>query len=551
MFPQTNILLNVEDINASGTIFHSPERETKQYNLIGSKTHTVFYNKEILDSSNKVAANFINSDDNTIQVTGTPEAGDVLTAVTNSSATWQPSTGGITYTGRYLYVQKNAPAGGDGTPDKPYDDLTAAFARSGNWTIIVGDGTYTGSYHVGTYKYLMGTGNVYINELHLNPGTTGTGLYYINNVDIDTFTYDLSTSGSSAFALLDIRTTGINNFTIKCPTNIYSSTTLNGCKIGAIVTDNFELNIYNSTITSVTSTGKLKGTWANSKVDTFNATTISGGPLVLRGTIVSGGALTGTCPVSRDSLARMSLANGMEQYTDFPLYNLLSDNIAIGVTQSLINAGSPAITGSVIIGNGATFTNGVVNSVALGAGAVADQSNMLALNDNVHTIKAKGITGTASGLNLVYNTTTGIIQYATSSREHKKNIVPHDIHDSLELITKMSVNDFTWKETGEADIGFIADELYSIDKRLSTVDSNGIPSGVNHVRMTPHIIAGIQALIEHVSDMGEDVDAIKEASDNHSDYIAELIRENSDLRERLDSLEQKYETIISRLKDLH
>lgn len=545
MFPQANIILNVEDINATATVFNSPERETKQYNLIGSKTKTVFYNKEILDSSNSVAANFIKSDNNTIKVSGTPASGDVLTAVDTTNASWQPQSAGTVYSGRYIYVSLNAPAGGDGTPDNPYNDLTPAFARSGLWTIIVGEGSYMGSYHIGTYKYLMGTGNVYINELHLNPGTTGTGLYYINNVDIDVFNYDLSTSGPAAFALLDLRLTNVNVFNIKCPTNLYSSVTMNACKINSIDTENFDVNIINSNIGTVNATGKIKGTWYNSRVEVFDGTTISGGPLIISGTTVSGGSLTGTCPVSRDPLARMSLANGMEQYTDIPMYNVMADNIAIGVRQTLLNAGSPAITDSTIIGSGATFTNGVIGSVALGAGAAANLSNMFALPDNITVMKAKGIAGVASGLNLVFDTTTGHIQYATSSREHKKNISPHDIHDSLELISEMAVNKFTWKETEEDDIGFIADELHALDPRLSTVDENGIPCGVNHVRMTPHIIAGIQAMISHIGSTVEEIDTMKltiEKSEKlikkQSECIAELISENSDIKSRLDILEE-------------
>jgi len=87
---------------------------------------------------------------------------------------------------------------------------------------------------------------------------------------------------------------------------------------------------------------------------------------------------------------------------------------------------------------------------------------------------------------LVYNTSTFEIQYSTSSRKYKKNIV--DITYDTSSIFNVRVVEFDNKEDGSHHVGTIAEELSEIDENFSWNGPDGAVDGANYNTMLCYLI---------------------------------------------------------------
>ncbi|MCO6456249.1 MAG: tail fiber domain-containing protein [Pirellulaceae bacterium] len=118
----------------------------------------------------------------------------------------------------------------------------------------------------------------------------------------------------------------------------------------------------------------------------------------------------------------------------------------------------------------------------------------------------------------------------TSSRRFKENIRP--VGDALERVQQLQGVYFDWKPErgGQADVGFIAEEVAQVLPQLVTWDErHEVVQGVKYANVVAIAIEGIKA---------------------QQDQIERLKTENASLRGRLQTLESQVSTLASRVQAL-
>ncbi len=137
-------------------------------------------------------------------------------------------------------------------------------------------------------------------------------------------------------------------------------------------------------------------------------------------------------------------------------------------------------------------------TVLVNATAVLDASAKFQTNGNVYLGNQPAGAGTGT---LKYNASTGLVSYDASARIYKKEII--DLEYGLDSILKMSPKKYKWKSNDDIDLGFIADEMYSIIPEIVFLANNkvnetelkdGEPMGINYDRIVPVLVKAIQEL---------------------------------------------------------
>jgi len=72
---------------------------------------------------------------------------------------------------------------------------------------------------------------------------------------------------------------------------------------------------------------------------------------------------------------------------------------------------------------------------------------------------------------------------------------------------------YDWKETREADVGFVAEEIAAIDPRLVTRNAAGEIEGVKYERLTAVLAGAVQELTRTLAAREVDDRALRERQD--------------------------------------
>lgn len=89
--------------------------------------------------------------------------------------------------------------------------------------------------------------------------------------------------------------------------------------------------------------------------------------------------------------------------------------------------------------------------------------------------------GTAGSTNLCRNASNQIATCSSSAR-YKRDI--HDLELGLDALAKLRPVSYVWKDSGVADIGFVAEEVAEVDPRLVEYDAEGRVEGVRYDRLS-------------------------------------------------------------------
>jgi hypothetical protein len=76
---------------------------------------------------------------------------------------------------------------------------------------------------------------------------------------------------------------------------------------------------------------------------------------------------------------------------------------------------------------------------------------------------------------------------------YKERIEPLDL--GLAEIEQLRPVSFQWKNSGAADLGFVAEEVAGIDPRLVTRDDEGRVEGVKYERMSAVLVGAVQQML--------------------------------------------------------
>lgn len=163
-----------------------------------------------------------------------------------------------------------------------------------------------------------------------------------------------------------------------------------------------------------------------------------------------------------------------------------ANSIAVGY-----NASATA-TGAIAIGSGASST--AVDAVALGAGALANVANGLFFRPGL-----VNVAGTA----MHYDTTTGQMGPLASSRRYKTDI--EDLTDvDPSAVLQLRPVDFQWTVEGmegQADFGYIAEEVDEVLPQIVPKDAEGQAVAVNYEKLGVLLLDVVRDLKERVEDL--------------------------------------------------
>ena len=110
-------------------------------------------------------------------------------------------------------------------------------------------------------------------------------------------------------------------------------------------------------------------------------------------------------------------------------------------------------------------------------------------------------TGTGGTRPLIYNTTSGVITYQTSSLKYKKDVEP--FHDDFSKLLKVNLKQFRYKDSNEKDFGYIAEELEQLGLRNLVFYKDNQPDGVMYEKIPLY-------LLEIIKDQQSQIDQLKE-----------------------------------------
>lgn len=152
----------------------------------------------------------------------------------------------------------------------------------------------------------------------------------------------------------------------------------------------------------------------------------------------------------------------------------------------------------------------------------------MAINSNDPVSNALRVNGTlrvdtlggAAATTLCRNANNQISACSSSAR-YKRDIV--DLSLGLDTALRLRAVGYRWKNTGAADVGFVAEEVAKIDERLVVRNDAGDIEGVKYDRLTAVLANAVQELAARES-LAEET-------------IAELAKANAELRARVDRLE--------------
>ena len=102
-----------------------------------------------------------------------------------------------------------------------------------------------------------------------------------------------------------------------------------------------------------------------------------------------------------------------------------------------------------------------------------------------------------SGSTMVFNTSTGLVSYSTSSLRYKENV--QDIKYGLADVLKMRAVNFDHISDKVADIGVIAEEMINVIPEVVGKNKDGLADYVNYDKLTAVLIKSIQELSAKVT----------------------------------------------------
>ena len=127
--------------------------------------------------------------------------------------------------------------------------------------------------------------------------------------------------------------------------------------------------------------------------------------------------------------------------------------------------------------------------------------------------------GSAGGTNLCLNGSNQLASCSSSER-YKNNI--SDLALGLDTLAKLRPVTFNWKDSGQADLGFVAEEVNQVTPLLTTLNQDGQIEGVKYDRITAVLVKGMQEQQQQIADLKAQNAALKQQHDAFESRLAAL-----------------------------
>lgn len=142
--------------------------------------------------------------------------------------------------------------------------------------------------------------------------------------------------------------------------------------------------------------------------------------------------------------------------------------------------------------------------------------------------------GTAGATSLCRNGSNQIASCSSSAR-YKTDIV--DLQLGLQTALGMHAVAYRWKDSGLADIGFVAEEIAQIDERLVTRGASGEIEGVKYDRLTAMLTNAVQELAAQADVSADELRRVEAANQTLKQALEQHIALNAALQTRIERLE--------------
>jgi hypothetical protein len=132
----------------------------------------------------------------------------------------------------------------------------------------------------------------------------------------------------------------------------------------------------------------------------------------------------------------------------------------------------------------------------------------------------------------------------TSSRRYKEDI--KDLKVNLLDILKLRPVSFKWKESGEYDIGMIAEEVDKCIPDLIVYDEEGRPDGLKYDRISLYLLEIIKAQHDELKKQQNQIEDQNEEINNQQKQIEDLNEEINNQHKMIQELQNE----INEIKEL-
>ncbi|HZM86924.1 MAG TPA: tail fiber domain-containing protein [Blastocatellia bacterium] len=197
---------------------------------------------------------------------------------------------------------------------------------------------------------------------------------------------------------------------------------------------------------------------------------------------------------------------------------------------------NPIGNNNTLLGYNSKVNSGVSNSTAIGTLAQVTTSNTIVLGTDQETVIVPGklqvdTLGTIGHDKVCLNNNNRLAACSSSLR-YKTNLQPFAA--GMSIINRLEPISYTWKDGGQRDVGFGAEDVHKIEPLLVTYNAEGLVEGVKYDRIT---VALVNAIKEQQMQIAAQQRQISEFSHLQSEN-ARLKAQLADILARLEQLEK-------------
>ncbi len=147
-----------------------------------------------------------------------------------------------------------------------------------------------------------------------------------------------------------------------------------------------------------------------------------------------------------------------------------------------------------------------------------------------------GTMATAGAATVCRNSTTGELTLCSSSIRYKEEIEKNT--SGLQLISKLQPVDFRWKESGEKDLGLIAEEVAKVEPLLVIHSDDGEVEGVKYDRIGVLLVNAVKEQQAMIEALQEENKSLKEENTFFQQNMTEVLDAQ---QAAIEALQQKME----------
>ncbi len=185
-----------------------------------------------------------------------------------------------------------------------------------------------------------------------------------------------------------------------------------------------------------------------------------------------------------------------------------TNNVAIGA-----DAGNVASLGSnnTFIGKGAISNQPNLSfATAIGSGVTVSTSNTIVIGRSSETTIIPGplkVAGGAVASIQVCATPDGFLGTCSSSKRYKSDISPY--LGGLNVVNRLRPVSFTWTRDKIKDIGFVAEEVNSVESRLSVLNKDGVVEGIKFNQLTAVLVNAVKEQQQQIEKLQADIKTLR------------------------------------------